>query len=229
MIVGSLLLLLAGAGFLVAGLVNGNDTYLFVTIVVSLAAAACLFVGTRGSKATPKRSDSSRGPTRDFEPDDEPVDSRLAGSGGFREEGGRRRGFETPAFDDEDRGYRAYRDDSDARDDRGEADFAPAADTRDVADKGEAAPLDIDVDTQSVPGDEPGEAAMSSVESAALMRMNAEVVVVDGRPRFHLGGCVHLDGRDSEALPAYEAVELGFGPCALCRPVDSLLQEVSRP
>lgn len=85
--------------------------------------------------------------------------------------------------------------------------------------------LDIDVEVDAVPADEPDEMPMSSVEAAALMRMDAEVMVVDGRPRFHLGGCVHLAGRDSEPLPAYEAVELGFSACALCRPAQSLLRE----
>src|SRR5699024_2393161 len=88
--------------------------------------------------------------------------------------------------------------------------------------------LEVDVEIDGIPPDEPAECPMSSVEAAALMRMVAEVVVVDGRPRFHLGGCVHLTGRSYEPLPAYEAVELGFTACALCRPVQSLRKEPSR-
>ena len=44
------------------------------------------------------------------------------------------------------------------------------------------------------------------------------VVVVDGRPRYHLAGCPHLVGREPEPLPVAEAVELGFTPCAHCAP-----------
>jgi hypothetical protein len=64
---------------------------------------------------------------------------------------------------------------------------------------------------------------MSSVEAAALMRLDTEVVVVDGRPRFHHSACAHLSGREHEPLPVAEALELGFTPCALCAPVSRLL------
>jgi hypothetical protein len=47
--------------------------------------------------------------------------------------------------------------------------------------------------------------------------------VVDGRPRYHLADCPHLVGRLTEPLPVAEAVELGFSPCGLCRPVDRLV------
>jgi clumping factor A len=36
-------------------------------------------------------------------------------------------------------------------------------------------------------------------------------------------GCPHLTGRESDALPVAEAIDLGFTPCGLCRPVDRLL------
>ena len=35
--------------------------------------------------------------------------------------------------------------------------------------------------------------------------------MIDGRPRYHLTGCVHLLGRRTEPLPVSEAVELGDG------------------
>jgi hypothetical protein len=71
--------------------------------------------------------------------------------------------------------------------------------------------------------DEPTEQRMTSIESAALMRLDTEVAVVDGRPRFHHSACSHLTGRDHEPLPVSEALELGFTPCAMCRPVSRLL------
>ncbi|MFC4335625.1 hypothetical protein [Salininema proteolyticum] len=70
---------------------------------------------------------------------------------------------------------------------------------------------------------EPGEQKLSSVERAQIMRLNAEVMVIDGRPRFHHSGCVHLVGRESEPLAVAEAVTLGFGPCVLCEPATRLL------
>ena len=53
--------------------------------------------------------------------------------------------------------------------------------------------------------------------------MTDEVLVIDGRPRYHVRGCVHLLGRESEPLPVGEAVELGFTPCSVCAPNDVLL------
>jgi hypothetical protein len=91
-------------------------------------------------------------------------------------------------------------------------------------------PTDYAVDRGPVGGevvdelrDEPTEQRLSRVEVAALMRLDAEVVVVDGRPRFHSAGCVHLVGRECEPLPVAEAIELGFTPCALCEPATRLL------
>ena len=49
-------------------------------------------------------------------------------------------------------------------------------------------------------------------------QLTPDVYVVDGRPRYHLRGCVHLLGRESEPLPVSEAVELGFTPCGVCEP-----------
>lgn len=71
--------------------------------------------------------------------------------------------------------------------------------------------------------DEPLEQRLTSVEAASLMRLDVEVAVVDGRPRFHHESCVHLVGRDLETLPVAEALDLGFTPCSLCEPVSRLL------
>ena len=73
------------------------------------------------------------------------------------------------------------------------------------------------------PDDEPLPQAVRPADAVQVARMNAEVLVVDGRPRYHLADCPHLVGRLTEALPVAEAVELGFSPCGLCRPVDRLV------
>lgn len=78
--------------------------------------------------------------------------------------------------------------------------------------------------------------------TAVVDNRDDEVVVVDGRPRFHLAHCDHLRrisaGRpatrpistdpddvtgDREPLPLWEAVELGFTPCARCAPIAGLV------
>jgi hypothetical protein len=56
-----------------------------------------------------------------------------------------------------------------------------------------------------------------------VARLRAEVVVVDDRPRYHVSECLHLLGRQGQALSVREATRLGFTPCSLCEPVTVLL------
>lgn len=75
------------------------------------------------------------------------------------------------------------------------------------------------------PPDEPAPQQVSAADAERVGRMATEVLVVDGRPRYHLPGCVHLLGRESEPLPVREAIELGFSPCGLCEPDSALLAD----
>jgi clumping factor A len=78
------------------------------------------------------------------------------------------------------------------------------------------------------PEDEPLPQAIRPGDAVRVTRMDAEVLVVDARPRYHLADCPHLIGRLTEGLPVAEAVELGFTPCGLCRPVDRLVAAAAR-
>jgi hypothetical protein len=78
------------------------------------------------------------------------------------------------------------------------------------------------------PDDEPLPQAVRPADAVKVARLDAEVLVVDGRPRYHLPDCPHLIGRMTEGLPVAEAVELGFSPCGLCRPVDRLVAATAR-
>jgi hypothetical protein len=51
-----------------------------------------------------------------------------------------------------------------------------------------------------------------------VAELSDEVLVVDELPRYHLAGCRSLAGSPVIPLPAREAVELGFTPCAWCTP-----------
>ncbi|QSB04249.1 hypothetical protein [Natronoglycomyces albus] len=73
-----------------------------------------------------------------------------------------------------------------------------------------------------IPEDEPSGRSLTAVEAASLMRLDATVHVIDGRPRFHLSSCSHLLGRDEEPLEINEAIELGFTPCVQCDPAGNL-------
>jgi hypothetical protein len=78
------------------------------------------------------------------------------------------------------------------------------------------------------PDDEPLPQAFRPGDAVRVARMDAEVLVVDGRPRYHLADCPHLVGRLTEPLAVSEAVELGFSPCGLCRPIDRLVAAAAR-
>jgi hypothetical protein len=78
------------------------------------------------------------------------------------------------------------------------------------------------------PPDEPAPQVVSAADAARVARLSTDVLVIDGRPRYHLPGCVHLLGRESEPLPVSEAVELGFTPCSLCEPDNALLTDPHR-
>nr|WP_239092777.1 hypothetical protein [Actinoplanes abujensis] len=73
------------------------------------------------------------------------------------------------------------------------------------------------------PDDEPLPQSVQPADAVRVARLDAEVLVVDGRPRYHVADCPSLAGRLAEPIPVREAVELGFSPCGLCRPVDRLV------
>ncbi|MEV6490724.1 hypothetical protein AB0M20_19205 [Actinoplanes sp. NPDC051633] len=79
------------------------------------------------------------------------------------------------------------------------------------------------------PEDEPLPQAVRPGDAVRVARMDDEVMVVDGRPRYHMPDCHHLAGRLTEPIPVGEAIELGFNPCGLCRPVDRLVAQHARP
>ena len=59
-----------------------------------------------------------------------------------------------------------------------------------------------------------------------VVDLEDEVLVVDEHPRYHLAGCVHLEGRTTIPLPHDEARADGFTPCAVCEPDHTLAEQV---
>ena len=96
------------------------------------------------------------------------------------------------------------------------------------AGRDDAAAEEFDEPDPDDPDDEPLPQAVRPADAVRVARLDAEVLVVDGRPRYHLADCPHLVGRLTEGLPVAEAVELGFSPCGLCRPVDRLVAAAAR-
>ena len=54
------------------------------------------------------------------------------------------------------------------------------------------------------------------------------VLVVEGRPRYHVEGCRYLAGKDAKALAVDGAREEGFTACGVCKP-DLALESVVAP
>jgi hypothetical protein len=105
---------------------------------------------------------------------------------------------------------------------RAGAKTASGDDTRDLS------PGQVRPDDGQIPLDEPAEQELGRGPRASLARLAVPVLVIDGRPRFHVEGCLHLLGRRTEPLPVMEAVQLGFTACGDCQPGTALLAAAHR-
>jgi len=242
-IVGSLLLIVVAVGLLALGLLRGSNPYLVGSIAASLLAAIALVAGSRQAvRARIADADA------DEEADEEETGSALAGASAGAARTARRRAHgETSTqvmaavrepLDRDSPGWDSGDGDTPMGERRGQP-AEPAIPVQTAAadmDGGRGtisashhAALDEDDDYDDEdPADEPVAQQVSAAEAARVARMNTDVLVIDGRPRYHLPGCVHLLGRESEPLPVSEAVELGFTPCGLCEPDSALLAEARR-
>lgn len=208
MIVASLLLIAVAIGLLVLGLSNGSSGLLVGSIGTSLLAAVALVVGAR--QATTARAEAEflddedeRAESDDYEEPRERRGSAVRAESPIESE--------PPSRSRVDRGERLERSETATI-------TIPAQGTG-------ALPEDIDDED---PPDEPIPQRVLPADAARIARMATDVLVIDGRPRYHVAGCVHLLGRPHEPLPVGEAVELGFTPCGLCEPDSALLADARR-
>jgi hypothetical protein len=244
-IVGSLLLILVAVVSFGLGLVRGSNGFLVMSIGASLLAAIAVVLGARQAAAA--RATLSRD-SHDGLGDDQPTEIRPAPpSAERRRESGRRRG-EGTVYDGRDAARTATDEGGDVlvEDDPDQAPIPGQTETPDLAASAVGSTsavrsrhIDLDLDAlvldehldeldEEDPPDEPAAQIVPPADADRVALMSAEVLVIDGRPRYHQPGCVHLLGRESEALPVSEAVELGFTPCSLCEPDSALLAEARR-
>jgi hypothetical protein len=232
-IVGSLLLILVAVAMLGLGLVRGSNAYLVGSIAASLLAAVALIVGARRS-ATVRAADNDAFDGLGDEPIGRPARPVSPGRdrGRRRTDPGTVYGTEQPAAEP----GTVLVEDAPAEPATAptrQPGEQPATAPGEQPTNGQSVELDLDVDLdepddEEDPPDEPAAQLVSPVDAAGVARLSTHVLVVDGRPRYHLAGCVHLLGRESERLPVSEAVELGFTPCGLCEPDSALLAEARR-
>jgi hypothetical protein len=201
-ITGSILLALVAAVFLVLGLVSGDgaEVFYYSSIVGSVLAGFALFAGLRHRPGAQLPEDDFDGPLsseRDRAAAPEP---------------------EPPAPERPERATgRASVAASGPGDQR----------TPDGWEEGAAVATawpddDAEAVSDGLP-DEPGEEELTAYVAGRVAKLRVDVLVIDGRPRYHLDECLHLLGRTTDRLPVKDAVELGFTPCADCKPARTLL------
>jgi len=218
-IVASLVLILGAVALLVLGLINGSSGLLVGSIGTSLLAAVALVVGVRQAGAVRSGADLDDD-DEDEQFDDAEVDQWTSRSGqrsSSYEEEPELRSVVPPA--------RTERVWAESSSERSGVDTLQAAQSVGVSVPVQSMHDELDDED---PPDEPMAQRVTAADAARVARMSADVLVIDGRPRYHVAGCVHLLGRPFEPLPVSEAVELGFSPCGLCEPDSALLADARR-
>lgn len=219
MIVVSLLFFLLGVGLLAAGLVIESIQLELAAVVSALISALALYAGVRQRRAAEEK------PAEPAEPV-EPWKAPLTGPS---------RGL---AVDDV--WSPPPPDEPWPTDEMAEASTPPSEEPAwDDAGGHAAAPDEPAVVEEPVVADEPPETPVledepdeEEVSPANVARVAArpdDVLVVDGRPRYHRRACSSLIGRETVPLPVSEAREAGFTPCGRCRPDAHLLGSLERP
>lgn len=207
MIVLSLVLLAVSAVLLVVGIFQGSDgtAFLITSIAVTLAAAALLYAGVRNRTAAAAGTPAGGG---DIGPAKGAGTVAAAAAATPAPPAQRPAGAAPTVASPPAQGQQPQR-----------------------ASVGTGGTASADTASQGPVEDPPGEPGIEKVSLGELARIAGredEVVVVDGRPRYHVRSCSHLADRESEGLPVSEASELGFTPCATCAPVAALLARSGR-
>lgn len=75
---------------------------------------------------------------------------------------------------------------------------------------------------------EPAEEHADAADAIAIADLDVIVRVIDERPRYHVAACRWVGDRETLAIELAEARELGFTPCAVCRPDATLAARTRR-
>lgn len=99
---------------------------------------------------------------------------------------------------------------------RGES---PAAGTAPV-------PVSLTEDASGQPAADQEVTAVAGVKPADS-ELGGTVLVVSGRPRYHIDGCRFVAGKQAEQVDVLDARDEGFTPCGVCKPDDVLAAEAA--
>lgn len=224
MILLSLLLVLGSAAMLVVGLADGSQLLIWASIGASVAAALALTASVLRRRHEPELTDRV------------PVGARSVGAQGGGGESLDRFESARDVHEPVDLGRREPVNEPVQPPIRREAEppvrREPVTRVEDRTRIQEPA-VPADIPEVGAPGqpaevpaaerhpDPPGEPLVEDVSASDELRvldLLDDVLVVDGRPRYHMPGCRHLIGRETVSLPISEARQVGFTPCAWCRP-----------
>ncbi len=195
-----LALVVAAFGLLIAALTTANTLWAWISVVVSVVAAALLVTDWLSGRRKARAGDKARptvvtvgGARRDDSPE----------SPDNRDRPGRADEFDEPEPADEEEPLPPV--------------AAPESDTE-VTSHIEPFVAEAPVSDSREPDEEPTDAS----DLLVVAGLNAEVRVVDEHPRYHLATCSWLGPRATIPIPVSEARQLGFTPCARCGP-DAIL------
>jgi hypothetical protein len=216
-----LALVLAAFGLLIAALTTAETLWAWISVVVSIAAAALLVMdwvkGRRRRAEQPVASGGRRHRQDEFVASDE--DDQLRDEYDFPPEPEPARAFEPDRPFERDRAFEP------------EVAFDPVAEPAPPREAGPDAVRTVVTEAVEPPAAqleesadlaEPGEEPTDASDLLVVAGLNVEVRVVDEHPRYHLATCVWLANRPTIPIPVSEARQLGFTPCARCGP-DAIL------
>jgi hypothetical protein len=194
-----LVLVLAALGLLVSALITASSLWAWVSIGLSVLAGLILvadWLRRRRRSAAPAAAPTPAEPTEPAaESPAEPVSPP-----------------EEPAEEEQTVLIPAAGDLGDPAD-------TPEPDSVEVpASAAEAEASAAEADETPEPDEDPEVEPDPDADDAILADLEDVVVVVDEHPRYHLTSCVWLGTRDTIPIGIGEARQLGFTPCARCRP-----------
>ena len=99
---------------------------------------------------------------------------------------------------------------------------SPEAQT--AGEAGTPATADVEGVTAIIPAGSRAAADPPAEPESESAQVSGTVLVVAGRPRYHVSGCRYLTGKDPDEVDVQSARDEGFTACGVCKP-DSVLAE----
>jgi heme exporter protein D len=211
-----LALVLAAFGLLIAALTTAETLWAWISVVVSVAAAALLVMDWVKGRRRRTEQPAERPRREEFVPSDE--DDRLGDEYDFPEQEPDR-AFEPGRTFEPDLAFDPVEPEPprEAGQDAARTVVTEAVEPPPPTERVENS-ADHGVAFDAEPGEEPTDAS----DLLVVAGLNVEVRVVDEHPRYHLATCVWLANRPTIPIAVSEARQLGFTPCARCGP-DAIL------